>query len=291
MSKQPEQLVAEADKLLKKGFFSFFSGDNSDKAHEKLIQAATQYRALGDFHNAAEVLRRAAKLSKENGNEAESITNAEDAARCFVKANETASAIPLYETVVDFYDRNKQPQKAAKVCTSISEITPHDQSVEWLKRAHKYHEQQGSRVHATDVLRTMAELKVKAGDFMGACDLYQQLAKKALDDRVSRPIARNFLFMSLLAYLATFTRESIREKAAELRERFEMCQDLEPQFNEHTREYMLIRSVIEAMEEENVETMTTAIDDYKLVCTWDSLKESMLTRAQTALSARVNSLL
>ncbi|CBH18682.1 hypothetical protein, conserved [Trypanosoma brucei gambiense DAL972] len=293
MSKTPEQLVAEAEKLLHKGWLSFLgSGSNYEKAHEKLVSAGTQYKAAGDFANAARVFERAAELCKKDKNEVDFIVDLEEAARCHAKAGDVKAATRLYEQIVDTYDRKRQNVKAAKACLSLSELLGSDErAVEWLDRATKYYEAQGSHTMAADVLKSMAEQMIKGGNYEGALMMYDRLARKALDDRAARLGARNLFFMALLSQLSTLTSENVSVGVESVRERFTEYQELDPQFNEYTREHMLITAIIEAMECESPEKLKEAIDDYSTVCTVNDIKEQIFARAVKLLEGRSESIM
>nr|CCC96090.1 unnamed protein product [Trypanosoma congolense IL3000] len=292
MSKNPEQLVAEADKLLKKGWFSFLSPDNHDKAHDALFSAGTQYKAMGDFANAARVFERAADLCRKHKNEIDLVVDLEEAARCYVKALNTDLAVRLYEDIIEFYDKKRQNTKAAKACMSVSEIYEgQEEAAVWLERAAKYHEAQGSHTMASDAQKSMADLMMKKNKYEDAFKLYDQLARKALEDRVSRLGARNLFFMALLAQLSTITANAISVGVDALRERFTFYQELDPQFSEHTREHMLISGVIEALEAESLEKMKDAIDSYSKICTVNDTKDAVFTKATKLLEGRGESIL
>ncbi|KAH9578617.1 hypothetical protein LSM04_000835 [Trypanosoma melophagium] len=290
MASKGDQLMEEGEKSLKKFSLFSFGEDKSERAREKFLQAATQFKSISDFAKAANAYKRAADMSEKSKNEMDMIIDLEEAARCYVKAKDTPTAARMYSRVVDYYDKNQQPHRAGKVCMSLSEITPVPEAMGWLERASKYYESQGSKVTASEVTLKMADVKARSGDYEGAREIYDRLARAALDDRVSRGGARKLFFTALLAQLASFKSDSIMEDLEVLRDRFEEYQDLDTQFNELTREHMLIKAVIEAIEDESVENMEAAVMEYDNICPLDELRESMLLRAKTALRHRVESI-
>ncbi|RNF25735.1 putative SNAP protein [Trypanosoma conorhini] len=291
MESKAEQLMAEAEKSLK-GFSlaKYFSGDKYEKARDKFTQAATQYKACNNYAKAAKAYGRAADMSRASKNDVDVTTDLEDAARCYVKANDTKTAADLYAQVLEQYEKGQMHIKAAKTCVSLSEITEGAAPIKWLEKASTYYRMQGSRASADELRQKVAEAKARLGDYKGARELYELLARDTLNDAVLRSAARKLFFMALLTQLATFTKENVMEDVAELRERFEEYQELDPQFDHLTREHMLVKAVIEAMEEESVEKMEAAVMDYDKICVLDDLKEKMLLRAKQALVGRLHDL-
>ncbi|RNF10965.1 putative SNAP protein [Trypanosoma rangeli] len=291
MESKADQLVKEADKSLK-GFSlaKYFRGDRYESARDKFKQAATHYKACNNYTKAAKAYERAADMSRAYKDEVDETTDLEDAAMCYVKTNDKKTAAALYTLVLGQYEKNQMHIKAAKICVSLSEITEGTAPITWLEKAAVYYQMQGSRASADGLRQKVAETKARLGDYKGARELYEQLARDTLNDAVLRSAARKLFFMALLTQLATFTGESIMEDVTELRERFDEYQELDTQFDHLTREHMLVSAIIEAIQEESVEKMDAAIMDYDKICVLDELKEKMLTRAKHALIGRLHDL-
>lgn len=60
METKGDELMSEGEKILKKFSFFSMSGDKVDKAHDKFIQAASQFKASNNFGKAAHAYARAA---------------------------------------------------------------------------------------------------------------------------------------------------------------------------------------------------------------------------------------
>ncbi|KEG10595.1 putative SNAP protein [Trypanosoma grayi] len=290
MEKRGDQLMEEGEKSLSKFSLFNFSSDKSEKARDKFTQAATQYKACGEFAKAGHAYKRAADMSQKSNNEWDVATDLEEAARSYVKCGDTSKAVQMYAQVAELHEKAQRYSKAAKTCISLGEIAHEKEAMQWLEKAARFYELQGSRVTADEVVLKMADVKARCGDYDGAREVYDRLARAALDDRVSRGGARKLFFTALLAELATFTSDSIQEDVAVLQERFDEYQGLDTQFNELTREHMLIRAVIEAIQEESVEKMDEAVSEYDNICPLDEMRGKMLLRAKTALRQCVENL-
>lgn len=290
MEEKGDALAAEGEKILKK--FSFFSSsdDKVDKAHEKFLQAATQYKASGSFAKAASAYRRAADMSQKSKNEGEMCVELEEAGKACVKAGDVNSAVELYKQAVEIYEKNQKLVNAAKVCVAIGEIAQGSEAMQWLQRAVRYYKTQGSKVTATEIVEKMADVKAKSGDYEGAREMYDELARDALDDRVSRGNARKLLFSSLLAQIAGMTSATLMEDVGVLQERFEDYQELDTQFNRNTREHMLISALIEAIQSEDIGAYEAAVQEYDSIVPLDPCREKMLLKGKQVLRSRANDL-
>lgn len=290
MEEKGDLLMAEGEKGLKK--FSLFSSgdDKTDKAHEKFLQAATQYKASGNFTKVAKAYCRAADMSQKNKNEGEMCIEMEEAGKAYVKAGDIKDAIAHFRQVVDIYDKNQKLVMAAKVCTALGDITQGAEAMQWLQRAVKYYKAQGSKVTANEIVEKMGDVKARGGDYAGAREVYDELGREALDDRVARGNARKLFFSALLAQIASMTSATLMEDVGVLQERFEDYQELDTQFNENTREHMLIAAIIEAIQNEDPDAYEREVQEYDSIVPLDPTREKMVLKGKQVLRERVNDL-
>ncbi|CCW60355.1 unnamed protein product [Phytomonas sp. EM1] len=289
MEQKGDALMADGEKALKKHFF-FFKSDKTDSAHDKFIQASTQYKAAGAFLKAATALKRAADISAKNGDERGMAFELEESAKMFIKANETNSAVELYKRVFEMHDKKQSFINAAKVCTAIGEITGGDEAMMWLERAAKYYRSQGSKVMCSEVLLKMADSKALFGDYEGARHIYEEQALEALDDRASRCNARYLFFNALLAQIACMSESSLMDDVEVLQEQFDKFQELETQFNALTRQHMLITDIIKAIQSENLDAYEDAIREYDNISPLNGVQKKMLLMGKKVLNSRVSDL-
>lgn len=272
----------EGEKRLTK-FAPFTSNDEKcEKARDKFIQAATQYKAAGNFLRAASAYQRASDMSQKTNCESDFISDCEEAGKCFKKANDSRST-DLFMRVVDMFDKNQKYSQAAKYCVQIAETMSGQEAINWLNKASKYYRSERSTVTANEVVVKMAEIHIKNGNYDDARSIYEKLAKEALDDRLQRGGARKLFFQALLCQIADITGSNISEGVNELQERFQEYQDLDTQFNEHTREHMLILALIEAFENQEIEKYDDALQDYDSICPLNDKQMKMLLRGKQAL--------
>ncbi|CCW67754.1 unnamed protein product [Phytomonas sp. Hart1] len=290
MEQKGDALMASGEKALKKRFF-IFKSDKTDSAHDKFIQATTQYKAAGVFSKAAVAFKRAADTSEMNGDERGIALELEESAKMYLKANDTKSAVTLYKRVFEIHNKNQSSINAAKVCAAIGEITEGDEAMMWLDKAAKYYRSQGSKVMSSEVLLKIADSKAQSGDYKSARDIYEEQALAALDDRASRCNARYLFFNALLAQIATMKEISLMDDVEVLKEQFEKYQELETQFNSLTRQHMVITDLIKAIQSENVDAYEDAIREYDNICPLNSMQKDMVLIGKKVLDLHVNDLL
>lgn len=278
-----DQLMDEGEKRLTK-FAPFTSEDEKcEKARDKFLQAATQYKAGGSFLRAAAAYQRASDMSTRTKCESDFISDCEEAAKMFRKANDSRST-DLFMRVVDMFDKNQKYSQAAKYCVQIAEAaTVPREAADWMNKAARYYRMDRSTVTANECILKLAEMQLKAGDYDEARSIFDKLAREALDDRLARGGARKLFFNALLCHFAMITGANLSEAISEIQERFSEYTELDTQFNEHTREHMLIAALIEAMEEPSVEKFDDAVADYDGVCPLDPAKMKMLLRAKQVI--------
>jgi alpha-soluble NSF attachment protein len=278
---QANALFEEAEKKLTK--FSLFTSkeETREKSREKLLQAATLYKTTENFAGAGRAYKRAAELSMLNKSEIDYADDLLNAGSMFRKAKD-----PQYEellsTVVDLYDKNGKYAQAARVCQTLAEAGgPNAES--WFRRAISYLRNEGSRVTANELVAKMVVGQVEAGNYEFALKEYERLGKEYLDEHLTRGSARKYFFLALLCRIASLTSTNLTEGTELLQLQFEQYQELDSQFTHLTREHMLIKEIIEALENGDEEAYTDAYMEYDSIVPLDIMKKKLLLRGKQAI--------
>lgn len=276
-----EQLMQEGEKRLTK-FAPFTSSEEKhETAREKFIAAATQFKACNNWARAASAYERAADMSTKLKSEMDLAEDCQNAALAYRKIGDPRAS-QLLTKVVDMYDKNGKYSQAAKFCVNIADSGDPD-AVDWYKRAIRYYRNENSRVTANELVEKMAMINIKKGEYAEARETYEKLANEALDDRLSRGSARKLFFMALLCNIADLSSTNIAEGVSLLADRFNDYTSRDPQFTEHTREHMLIRDVIVALENSNPDAYADAVAEFDEICPLDDIKMKMLLRGKQAI--------
>lgn len=133
-------------------------------------------------------------------------------------------------------------------------------------------------------------MKALAGQYGQARMAYENLARSALEDRLARGNARKLFFSALLAHIASMTTNTLMEDAGVLQQLFDTYQDLDTQFNVHTREHMVITALLDAIMSDNSDMYDDAIRQYDDICPLDKLRRAMLDKGRETLRAHASDL-
>ena len=175
--------------------------------------------------------------------EVDYMSDCEEAAKMMKKANDPR-ATDMLMRIVEMFDQQQKYSQAAKYCMAIAESSKGREATEWMNKAAKYHQTVGSKVTAGECVTRVAEIQAQSGEYSEAQRLYEKQAREALDDRLSRGGARKLFFMALLCQIADINGNNLIEGIEFLRQKFEEYQELDNQFNDLTREHMLIREMV-----------------------------------------------
>lgn len=279
---EANRLMEEGEKQLTK-FAPFTSGEEKrEKARERFLKAATQYKASSNFLAAAMAYKRSADMSEKSKIEIDVADDLMNAGQMYMKAGSADMASELLGRVVDIYDKSGKYSLASKVCVQLGELGG-SQSDQWFERAITYLRNEGSRVTANDIVIKMINKSVNDGEYEKARQGYERIANEYLEENLTRAAARKYFFMSLLCQVAMLSKTNLMEQLECLRGKFEEFQERDPQLNAYTREHMLIAAIIDAMENDDVDSYTEAVCDYDNICPMDGPKQKMLMLGKRVL--------
>lgn len=285
MNEKANKIMEDAEKDLKGfGWFGIGKEEKYEKAREKFLQAATFYKADADFAKAASAYQRAADMSEKCKSEIDYTEDTKNSAMMLRKAGDPRATEVLMR-VVELQDKAGKYREAAKLLVTAAEEPemPAAESIELLTRASKYYKSDNSKASAAELNEKIAMMLCKASKYGEARRAFEKLAMESLDDRLTRGLARKFFFMALLCELADIQPTSLDAGIEALRERFESFQDQDPQFDQHTREHMLIAGVLDALEAQDIDAYQAAVDDYDNIIPLDDRKARMLLRGKHLL--------
>eukprot|EP00388_Colpodella_angusta_P033887 GDKK01030804.1.p1 GENE.GDKK01030804.1~~GDKK01030804.1.p1 ORF type:complete len:292 (-),score=62.40 GDKK01030804.1:144-1019(-) len=285
MNDKGTKIMEDAEKDLKGfGWFGIGKEEKYEKAREKFLQAATFFKADGAFGKAAAAYERCAEMSEKCKSEIDYVEDTKNSALMLRKAKDP-KATEVLMRVVEMKDKAGKYREAAKLLETAAEEPemPAAESIELLTRAAKYYKSENSKASAAELNEKIAQMLCKGSKYGEARRAFEKLAMDALDDRLTRGLARKNFFMALLCELADIPAHSMDTSVEALRERFESYQDQDPQFDQHTREHMLMAGILDAMESQDIEAYQAAVDDYDNIIPLDDRKARMLLRGKHLL--------
>jgi len=154
---------------------------------------------------------------------------------------------------------------------------------EWLTKAMQYYRNEGSRATANDIRLKLAERKALNGQLEEARVEFEALGREALDAGITRGSAHKLFFMALLCVVGALKRDNLLEQGEILRQHFDDYTTLDTQFNEYTREHILVTGILRALEEGDVDVFSDAVQEFSDIGTVDALKARLLVQGKQAL--------
>ncbi|XP_049845160.1 alpha-soluble NSF attachment protein [Schistocerca gregaria] len=271
------QLMAEAEKKLNssKGFFgSLFGGSSKlEEAVECYQRAANMFKMAKKWGQAGNAFCEAANLHAKSGSRHDAATNFVDAANCY-KKSEPERAVASLLRAIEIYTDMGRFTMAAKHHQSIAELyetenVDLERAVQHYEQAADYFKGEESNSSANKCLLKVAHYAAQLEDYEKAIKIYEQVAATSLDSSLLKYSAKEYFFRAALCHLCV---DVLNAQHA-----LERYQSMYPGFQD-SREYKLIKVLIDHMEEQNVDGFTEAVRDYDSISRLDQWYTTILLR-------------
>ncbi|CAH0402281.1 unnamed protein product [Chilo suppressalis] len=277
------QLMAEAEKKLNssKSFLgSLFGGSSKlEEAVDCYLRAANLFKMAKKWAQAGSAFCNAAQLHLKAGMRHDAATNFVDASNCYKKCepNEAVScllkAIEIYTDMGRFTVAAKQHQNIAELyeteCVDLARAMQH------YEQAADYFRGEESTSSANKCMLKLAQYAAQLEHYDKAIQIYEQIAKSSLDNSLLKYSAKEYMFRAALCHLCVDILNA--QHAVE-----KYC-GLYPAFAD-TREYKLVKELIEHLEEQNVEAFTEAVKTYDSISRLDQWYTTILVRIKKQIN-------
>ncbi|OAD54880.1 Soluble NSF attachment protein [Eufriesea mexicana] len=235
------QLLVEAEKKLtsSKGFFGSLFGGSSK------------------IEEAVECYQRAANMFKM----AKNWSSAGKAISCLLKA------IEIYTDMGRFTMAAKHHQSIAEMYES--EAVDLERAVHHFEQAADYFRGEESNSSANKCLLKVAQYAAQLENYEKAIQIYEQVASASLESSLLKYSVKEYFFRAALCHLCV---DVLNAQHA-----IERYQEQYPAF-EDSREYKLIKTLIEHLEEQHLEGFTEAVKEYDSISRLDQWYTTVLLR-------------
>ncbi|KAF1991430.1 TPR-like protein [Aulographum hederae CBS 113979] len=273
-------LLAKADKTLSgaKGGFSFF-GNREQKledAADLYTQAANAFRIDKNGEQAARCFEKAASIQSDSLSQPiDAATSLTEASKAYRKVS-PPDAVRTLEKAVGIFTRQGNFRRAATYQQTVGEIYEQDlgdfnKAIDAYSTAAGWYDEDNAQALANKWYLKAAELSaVNASDYYKAIELFEKVAKQAVQNNLTRYSVKNYLLQAGLCHLAT--NDIVGAKRA-----IESYTELDPSFGRE-RERQLLADLTEAVELNNAETFQDKTYQFDRMSPLDSWKTSMLLR-------------
>jgi len=277
-NREAKALMEQAKKTKEK-IFSFGKGKYGQAA-ELYTRAGNLYKASKQFNEAANAFLEAAQCYR-MADEAFEATNSTLAAGAVLKKVDPKRAAQLLvegtkSLVADghFSAAAKHQQDAGEMFEAEGD---NEAAVDCLKTAAEYYEMENSTSRANSCRLKVAQLSANAGKYDDAVEIYEQVARAAMDNNLLKFSVRNYLFNSFLCVLA----KQDTVGAARALDRYK---DLDPTFASQ-RECKLCEAILEACDNVDVDAFTQAVADFDALTPLDAFRTHLLLQAKKMIES------
>ncbi|EDO32381.1 predicted protein [Nematostella vectensis] len=277
------QLIAEAEKKVKasQGFFGGLFGGSSklEDAVELYTRAGNSFKMAKKWSAAGTAFLEAAKIQRESlQSKHEAAQSYVDAGTCFKKAD-NEEAVKAYGEAIDIFTDMGRFTMAAKHHITVAEIyegnNDLDMSIHHYEQAADYYRGEESNSSANKCALKVALFAAQMENYSKAIEIYEQVAADAIESSILKYSAKDYFFKAALCHMCVDVLEA--QRAVE-----KYC-DMHAAFQD-SRECKLLRSLLEAQEEQNVEAFTEAVKEYDSISRIDQWLTTMLLRIKKSMN-------
>jgi len=277
------QYVEEAERKLKssKSFFgSIFGGSSKvEEAAELFIRAANSFKMAKKWPAAGECFCRSAKLQLELGSKHEAATHYVDAGGAYKKAD-PQEAVNCLSKAVEIYTDMGRFTIAAKHHVAIaeiyeSELADQEKAISSYEQAADYYKGEESNSSANKCLLKVATYAAQLEKYERAIQIYEEVGMSCMDNSLLKYSAKDHFFRAAVCHLCVDTLNA--------QHAIQKYEDLFPQFGD-ARECKLLKTLLQAIEDEDVDAYTDAIKDYDSISRLDQWNTTMLLRVKKRIN-------
>eukprot|EP01114_Cavostelium_apophysatum_P005649 TRINITY_DN16831_c0_g1_i1.p1 TRINITY_DN16831_c0_g1~~TRINITY_DN16831_c0_g1_i1.p1 ORF type:complete len:292 (-),score=93.14 TRINITY_DN16831_c0_g1_i1:70-945(-) len=287
-SDKAEEWIEKADKKLKGGVLGGLFGGGSSKyedAAEWYAKGANLYKVGKKFDKAGGAFIKAAECNIKAQSKHEAATNYINAANVYKKDN-TAEAINCFKIAIELYTDEGRFSIAAKHQKELAELheseMDYEHAMEAYQTAADYYEGENATSAATGCLVKVAQYAAQLEKYDKAVEVYEEVARKSLDNNLLKWSVKDYFFRAILCYLCSG--DDITAKR-----QLEKYQEMDYSFGSQ-RECKFLQEIIAAQQDSDVEAFTQAVVEYDSVSKLDQWKTTILLRIKNIIKKEENGL-
>lgn len=276
-------LIAQAEKKVKssQGFLGGLFGGTSklEDAAELYISAGNMFKMAQKWSAAGKAFMEAAQLQITLQSKHEAGQRFVDAGNCF-KKTDVEEAVRAFEMAINIYTDMGRFTMAAKHHITVAEIhegnsSDLEKAIFHYEQAAQYYRGEESNSSANKCLLKVAMYSAQMEEYAKALEIYEQVAADAIESSLLKYSAKEYFFKAALCHMCIDIVEA--QRAVD-----KYC-DMYPAFQD-TRECKLLRTLLEAKEEENVESFTEAVKEYDSISRLDQWLTTILLRIKKGMN-------
>lgn len=280
--KEAMALMAEAEKKVKssQSFLGAIFGGSSklEEACDMYVRAANMFKMAKNWCAAGNAFSQAARLHLQMQSKHDAATNFIDAGNAFKKAD-PQEAINCLNRAIEIYTDMGRFTIAAKHHITIAEIyetelVDIDKAVAHYEQAADYYKGEESTSSANKCLLKVATYAAQLEQYPKAIEIYEQVGTHAMDSTLLKYSAKDHFFKAALCH---FCVDMLNAKLA-----VQKYEEMFPAFSD-SRECKLLKKLLDAYEEQNVDAYTDSVKEYDTISRLDQWLTTMLLRIKKTI--------
>ncbi|XP_070576712.1 alpha-soluble NSF attachment protein-like [Ptychodera flava] len=276
------KLIAEAEKKMRssEGFFGMFSRSAKlEDASELYQRAANMFKMAKKWSAAGNAFCESASIQLRLASKHEAASNFVDAGNCYKKSDPPEAVNCLHRAVEIFTDMGRFTI-AAKHHISIaeiyeSEVMDIEKAISNYEQAADYYRGEESNSSANKCLLKVALYAAQLEQYPKAIEIYEQVAATAMDSSLLKYSAKDYFFKAALCHMCV---DLLNAQHA-----IQKYEEMFPAFAD-SREYKLVKTLLAAAEEQNIDAYTDAVKDYDSITRLDQWLTTILLRIKKGIS-------
>ncbi|KAI8992136.1 soluble NSF attachment protein [Mycotypha africana] len=279
---QAKDLINQAQKKLNS--WSFFGPSNKyEDAAELYEKAGNMFKLAQQWGNAGDAFVEAAKLFQ-RGNSAkfEGSRAYDNAAKCYKRSDVSAAVSALKEAVIldqeggNFRAAARHYQDIAELCESADYDKPKEAYDAYTRSAELYNADDSPAL-ANKCLLKVAQIAADMEMYDVAIEKYEQVAATAVDDPLLKWSLKEYFFKAGLCHLCTGDMVKTTQALSNY------C-NMDLSF-EASREYTLLRGIIDCVDQGDVDQFTQIVYDYDKLSRLDPWKTAVLLKIKKSMES------
>ncbi|KAI8368306.1 soluble NSF attachment protein [Radiomyces spectabilis] len=278
--RQAQELLQQAEKKLN-GWSWFGGGNKEEEAAEIYEKAGNTFKLAQRWPEAADAFMKAAELYKKIPDERYEASKAfENAAKC-LKRNDAEGAVKALQEAITIDKDGANFRNAAKHHQEIAEIYESDvidlqgAMDNWDAAAHLYMADD-SQAMVNKCLLKVAHFAAQLEQYDSAIEKFETVATNSVDNQLTKWSLKEYFLKAGLCYLCT--QDTVRTRQA-----LDKYVSMDLSF-ESTREYQFLQSILECVENGEVEIFTHKVYEFDQLTKLDNWKTTMLLRIKRTIA-------
>lgn len=279
---EARRLLSEADRKVR-GAQSFLGGlfggsSRLEEACECYTRAGNIFKMVKSWSEAGSAFSRAAQLQLQLQSQHEAATNFVDAGNAFKKVDPQEAVNCLLRAIEIYTDMGRFPAAARQhACVAgiyESDLLDVEKAIAHYEQAADYYKGEESTSCANKYLLKVAAYAAQLEQFPRAIDIYEQVGTAAMDSPLLKYSAKDHLFRAALCH---FCVDALNARLAVQR-----YEEMFPAFSD-SRECKLLKKLLEAHEEQDVDAFTDAVRAFDAVQRLEPRLSALLLRLKRSL--------